>query len=284
MFPCFHNIQLCAEGCLWQVGKHRKQTVHEHSYMHVCLRLWKYDHVKRMCHLKKFKKTDLWTPIVRLKQRKKAKIVLFIPLWRGIFPGNVKQMHFNAAHDFLAHECSGHCSRLCCPALPYSSLPHGPTVHLEYQRSQGDTKPLGAWCKAERQSTERATAVSAARQLLQPQTASLGRTSERKSTPAPLATWILIAFSCRDPKYLCKQHVQIVTHKCKCDTFMKYANMMCWAMIWSECVFESLSHALVHALKISDSLFKVNRANLSAWFITSTSDKYDLSCSSLVCF
>lgn len=54
----FENVPLfsqdTAEGCLWQIGKHRKQAVHEHGYMHVCLRLWKYDHVKRMFHFKKF--------------------------------------------------------------------------------------------------------------------------------------------------------------------------------------------------------------------------------------
>lgn len=52
----------------------------------------------------------------------------------------------------------------------------------------------------------------------------LGRMSERKSTPAPLVTWVLIAFFSRATKYLCKQHVQIVTCKRTCDTFMKYAN------------------------------------------------------------
>lgn len=56
-----------------------------------------------------------------------------------------------------------------------------------------------------------------------PQPASLGRMREGKSTPAPLATWVLIAFSCRDTKYLCKQHFRILTCKCTCDTFMKYA-------------------------------------------------------------
>lgn len=137
--------------------------------MHVCLRLWKYDHVKRMCLFKKFKKVskitkkmDLWTKIVRLKQRKESKIVLYSPLWRGIFPGNVKQTHFNAAHYFVAHEYSGHSSRLCCHVLPYFSLPRGPTVRLGYQCCTGQAKPLGAWYKAERQSTEKNTAVFAA--------------------------------------------------------------------------------------------------------------------------
>lgn len=143
--------------------------------------------------------------------------------------------------------------------------PHTPHYHMVPQSTwsssaaQGDTKPLVAWDKAEKERQQCLQLGSSC----SPQTASLGRTSERKSTPAPLAAWILIAFSCRDTKDLCQQHVQIVTCKRTCDTFMKYANMTCWAMIWSACVFESLSHALVPVLKISDSLFKVNSQSVS---------------------
>lgn len=123
----------------------------------------------------------------------------------------------------MAYECSGHSSRLCCHVLPYSSLPHGPTAHLEYQCRTGWHKTAGNLVQSRDRSLKEPQQCLQLSSSCSPQTASLGRKSERKSTPAPLATWILIAFSCRDTKYLCKQHVQIVTCKRTCDTFMKYA-------------------------------------------------------------
>lgn len=123
-------------------------------------------------------------------------------------------------------------------AVMYSHTPHChmvPQSIWNTSAAQGDTKPLEAWYKAERQSTQQCLQLGGS---CSPQTASLGRTSERKSTPAPLATWILIAFSCRDTKYLCKQHVQIVPWKRTCDTFMKYAKYdvlgydLIWVCVW----------------------------------------------------
>lgn len=250
--------------------------------MHVCLRLWKYDYAKRMCCFKKFKnvskitkKMDLWIKIVRQKQDWNIQ-----PPMEGGIPRQCKANTLYAAYYFVACECSGHSSRLCCHVLPYSSLPHAHSpsgAAVQHRATQNHWEPGTKHRDTALKEPQLGSSCS-------PQPASLRRASERKSTPAPFTAWTLIVFSCRDTKYLCKQHVQIVTCKRTCDNFMKYANMTCWAMIWSACVFESLSHALVRVLKISDSLFKVNRANLSAWFITSTSDKYDLTCSSLVCF
>lgn len=56
-------------------------------------------------------------------------------------------------------------------AVMYSHTPHChmvPQSVWNTSAAQGDTKPLGAWYKAERQSTGRTIAVFAARQLLQP--------------------------------------------------------------------------------------------------------------------
>lgn len=121
----------------------------------------------------------------------------------------------------MANECSGHWSRLGCPPVlpvaawsPTHSPPGEPARHRGAQnlcmkrRDRALEEPqqrlrLGSSCS--------------------PPPASLGGTSERKPTPAPLATSVLIAFSCRDTKYLCKQRVQIATCKRTCDAFMKYA-------------------------------------------------------------
>lgn len=106
--------------------------------------------------------------------------------------------------------------------LLHSWLPRGATVHLDSGSAEWH-KTIGSlvW--------SRKTAQEELQQCLQlgsscsPQPALLGRTTERNSTPASLAPRVLIAFSCRDTKYLRKQCVQIVTCKRTCDTFMKYS-------------------------------------------------------------
>lgn len=109
-------------------------------------------------------------------------------------------------------------------ALPYSSLPRGPTVHRELRCSTEGHKTIGGlvWSWWDRALEEPQPCLQLGSSC-SPQPASLGRMKEGKSTPAPLPAWVLIASSSRDTKYLCKQCVQILTCKCTCDTFMKYA-------------------------------------------------------------
>lgn len=89
------------------------------------------------------KKTSLRTKIVRLKQRKKGKIVIYSSLWRGKFPGNVKQMHFNAAHCLW--QMSALATRAdCAVCTPVLLVAMWSPVHLEYQRSTEWHKTIGS--------------------------------------------------------------------------------------------------------------------------------------------
>ena len=128
----------------------------------------------------------------------------------------------------MATECSGHASRPCCLYCCTPSCHVVPQFIWSTSAAQSGPKQLGALYEAEGQSmggTEHGRNYSSVCSSAAPAAPSqpCWADRERKSTPAPLATWVLIAFSCRDTKYLCKQCVQIVTCKRTCDTFMKYA-------------------------------------------------------------
>ena len=109
---------------------------------------------------------------------------------------------------------------VCAPALPVATRPHSlPGVPAQRGVAQNHREPS---MKPGHRVLEELRQCSQLSSSCSPQPALPSGTSKRKFTPAPLATGVLIAFSCRDTKYLCKQYIQIATCKCTYDTFMKY--------------------------------------------------------------
>lgn len=143
------------------------------------------------------KKTDLGTKIAKLEERKKSKVVIYSPLWRGKFPGDVKQTHFNAGCCLWQRSAlaTGADCAVCTPVLPVATWSHMPSTWRTSAAQRG-TKPLGVLMKRRDRALmkRRDRAPEQLQQRLKlgsscsPQPASLGRTSERKPTPALFAT------------------------------------------------------------------------------------------------
>lgn len=199
-------------------------------------------------------------------------------------PRQCKANRFYCCSLLVANECCGHSSRLCCPHSCTLSCHMVLWSIWSTSAAQSGTKPLGALYEAEGQSTGGTTAVFAARQLLQPPASLAGQNEWEKIPSCPIRheSWLLSLVEI--PNIFVNSVFGLLHANVHVIPLWNMQNMMHGAMIWSACVFESLFHALVQVLNISDSLFEVNRANLSAWFTTSTSDKYDLTCSRLVRF
>lgn len=246
-------------------GREIRVATTSHSFVYVSLWFWKHDHVEEMYLFHKFS------------------LKLFLKLLRKpTYSQNSKAEREDKkqAHCLHLHECRGNsqavyskCLLMLLTACGRWVLPFGAAIQVP-QVAQSARGAQSHWGLRLQRCSHACSSVATMP----------GRASQRNPAPTPLAMWGLIGFSCSNTEYLCKQHVQTVTCKRTCDTFMKYAkydmlrydlNYMC---IWKPfpCFGSGTEHfwQFVWGKQIQ-SVSMIHKENI--WQVW-------LTCSRLVCF